>query len=187
MRPLIEEPRAHPRSRGENPCSLFPVPWAHPRSRGENRRAQLRHVAAQGSSPLTRGKLGQPAHAHRPPGLIPAHAGKTNVSPAIAATSWAHPRSRGENWVCCSWHLRAQGSSPLTRGKRAGALTPGGETGLIPAHAGKTVGASRRSRCPRAHPRSRGENIQFGGDFHDGAGSSPLTRGKRTCPCRVRR
>ena len=49
---------------------------------------------------------------------------------------------------------------------------------LIPAHAGKTVGAlDARSRC-RAHPRSRGENWLLVGVWCSGWGSSPLTRGK---------
>ena len=51
--------------------------------------------------------------------------------------------------------------------------------GLIPAHAGKTSEAIRRSCLIWAHPRSRGENthpVRTGGA---GVGSSPLTRGKR--------
>ena len=50
---------------------------AHPRSRGENARRRVELLSVMGSSPLTRGKLGLAAHAQVPPGLIPAHAGKT--------------------------------------------------------------------------------------------------------------
>ena len=71
------------------------------------------------------------------------------------------------------------GSSPLTRGKRIGPRPSGSPTGLIPAHAGKTVGASLRYRCPRAHPRSRGENGMLSRQASVIQGSSPLTRGKR--------
>ena len=53
-----------------------------------------------------------------------------------------------------------------------------GPRGLIPAHAGKTVSASRERTLPRAHPRSRGENFLGGSPFLGDAGSSPLTRGK---------
>ena len=51
--------------------------------------------------------------------------------------------------------------------------------GLIPAHAGKTPGGSRTRAARRAHPRSRGENVDsaFYQLIHEG--SSPLTRGKR--------
>ena len=49
---------------------------AHPRSRGENLADERLEFAAQGSSPLTRGKLdrrsGRPVNER----LIPAHAGK---------------------------------------------------------------------------------------------------------------
>ena len=53
----------------------------------------------------------------------------------------AHPRSRGENHSVVLSGGHGGGSSPLTRGK----LGDGGvllcHAGLIPAHAGKTVGA----------------------------------------------
>ena len=53
---------------------------AHPRSRGENKTNDLIGVAADGSSPLTRGKLGQMGAALADVRLIPAHAGKTSIS-----------------------------------------------------------------------------------------------------------
>ena len=52
------------------------------------------------------------------------------------------------------------GSSPLTRGKPAGL------------HRGR--------RCPRAHPRSRGENLTGRQGLGKSWGSSPLTRGKQS-------
>ena len=51
--------------------------WAHPRSRGENAGAKFVSAAADGSSPLTRGKLGVRWIGCALVGLIPAHAGKT--------------------------------------------------------------------------------------------------------------
>ena len=51
----------------------------------------------------------------------------------------AHPRSRGENSGARSGLIRANGSSPLTRGKRGELLYVGHGAGLIPAHAGKTA------------------------------------------------
>ena len=72
------------------------------------------------------------------------------------------------------------GSSPLTRGKRGcvSGVAPG--DGLIPAHAGKTESVRARDRLPGAHPRSRGENSSVSSQWGSSAGSSPLTRGKRT-------
>ena len=97
------------------PCSRR----AHPRSRGENGSLPDDGLELEGSSPLTRGKL-YPVADHRPPhGLIPAHAGKTAFHPAIGFTQTAHPRSRGENRRNAETRARLQGSSPLTRGKRA--------------------------------------------------------------------
>ena len=54
------------------------------------------------------------------------------------------------------------------------------DSGLIPAHAGKTVLVSSRALRARAHPRSRGENNKGGDGNGTSPGSSPLTRGKRS-------
>ena len=71
--------------------------WAHPRSRGENPDCGVRVFLSEGSSPLTRGKpLGLGGRVV-PPGLIPAHAGKTPRTRRACSATWAHPRSRGEN------------------------------------------------------------------------------------------
>ena len=131
-----------------------------------------------GSSPLTRGKLGCPAHAGRTPGLIPAHAGKTTTSTPSRPTSRAHPRSRGENGGTQEGAHLGQGSSPLTRGKRAVAHELNHTNGLIPAHAGKTGGSSIPPGLDWAHPRSRGENSGSAYAEAEPVGSSPLTRGK---------
>ena len=51
--------------------------------------------------------------------------------------------------------------------------------GLIPAHAGKTLGRTITGFRRRAHPRSRGENCAKSALVSTSDGSSPLTRGKR--------
>ena len=131
-----------------------------------------------GSSPLTRGKRvvvhGQVARE----GLIPAHAGKTELRSALACASAAHPRSRGENERYLRREFRRRGSSPLTRGKHGGELGVGRGRGLIPAHAGKTYARSASRASVRAHPRSRGENLGDDALSATPTGSSPLTRGK---------
>ena len=71
-----------------------------------------------------------------------------------------------------------QGSSPLMRGKRFHRDEAGAPVRLIPAHAGKTKLAVLRGIRPRAHPRSRGENLGDDALSATPTGSSPLTRGK---------
>ena len=111
--------------------------------------------------------------------LIPAHAGKTGAALPWSRPGGAHPRSRGENGGLGWSPRRSQGSSPLTRGK----LTPHEGTdslsGLIPAHAGKTLMLSSSLAAMPAHPRSRGENSGKLRYSKVVEGSSPLTRGKR--------
>ena len=70
------------------------------------------------------------------------------------------------------------GSSPLTRGKPGCPPRWTRQSGLIPAHAGKTTDRGGRALACGAHPRSRGENraARRASCAHDG--SSPLTRGK---------
>ena len=131
---------------------------AHPRSRGENVVRGSGPIREQGSSPLTRGKLLRRDYRRYVPGLIPAHAGKTRVPIRRGHTSRAHPRSRGENALSPIHDYTKEGSSPLTRGKRAFCGLDSAGHRLIPAHAGKTRVAGHRGDARRAHPRSRGEN-----------------------------
>ena len=133
-----------------------------------------------GSSPLTRGKQGDGPFRLPERGLIPAHAGKTMRPAYRRSRRKAHPRSRGENQTHTRVRQTTGGSSPLTRGKPLTQFKLSGSDGLIPAHAGKTSRPRLRSRRQRAHPRSRGENVE-GGHFRPFRwGSSPLTRGKRS-------
>ena len=101
-------PRHTPRCRGR----------AHPRSRGENTHTMREMTNELGSSPLTRGKRRNADSRTWHYGLIPAHAGKTGLAHSVIGDSEAHPRSRGENAGGGLTKRVAQGSSPLTRGKR---------------------------------------------------------------------
>ena len=152
---------------------------AHPRSRGENKLLSRSHLQNLGSSPLTRGKHECDARYLRRSGLIPAHAGKTGSAPRRIGPRGAHPRSRGENELSVRRCQSGEGSSPLTRGKPSVTPTRVGSSGLIPAHAGKTVTAWAGLSSRRAHPRSRGENTRVMRAGWLSPGSSPLTRGKR--------
>ena len=96
-------------------------------------------MVAGGSSPLTRGKHSGPGMGAVVEGLIPAHAGKTCLGPPDVGDARAHPRSRGENSMEQSQRKRQAGSSPLTRGKPDLLSINTLRSGLIPAHAGKTL------------------------------------------------
>ena len=111
---------------------------AHPRSREENCAGTAVMGSTSGSSPLTRGKHLHTRAVRGLGGLIPAHAGKTSTSYKTASIPEAHPRSRGENMIWPWLIASRKGSSPLMRGKRFGHLVEVLDSGLIPAHAGKT-------------------------------------------------
>ena len=132
--------------------------WAHPRSRGENESRSRAGLMTRGSSPLTRGKRRDPKIRRHLERLIPAHAGKTRLTPSALGSRRDHPRSRGENAGGALKEIQADGSSPLTRGKPKKAAAKKAPEGLIPAHAGKTCDIEKNAR--------------------DTGGSSPLTRGK---------
>ena len=111
---------------------------AHPRSRGENTGSRQTVPQGAGSSPLTRGKQHRVVAHQKVPGLIPAHAGKTPANAPPKTAPRAHPRSRGENFGERLGRTLTGGSSPLTRGKLEMIQERFPESGLIPAHAGKT-------------------------------------------------
>ena len=155
-----------------------PQPRAHPRSRGENHHSRRARGPWLGSSPLTRGKRCRGLPRRQQMRLIPAHAGKTWGRWTVGGPTPAHPRSRGENLMVTCARASDEGSSPLTRGKHVEEHRDDVGIGLIPAHAGKTSSSRRTGRESGAHPRSRGENVPFGVGVASRTGSSPLTRGK---------
>ena len=77
-------------------------------------------------------------------------------------------------------YRRGPGSSPLTRGKRRRLELQERPARLIPTHAGKTRSPHSSQASSTAHPHSRGENGIARRHPSRTAGSSPLTRGKRT-------
>ena len=131
---------------------------AHPRSCGENTLIRADDKKFEGSSPLMRGKRTRYRRRQRPQGLIPAHAGKTSLSP--------HTR------------VFTAGSSPLMRGKREPGANHLRRRRLIPAHAGKTLHLIGLALSLAAHPRSCGENQSRVRRHTPPPGSSPLMRGK---------
>ena len=150
---------------------------AHPRSRGEHTATVTLRPVAGGSSPLTRGAPRRIEYALHVLGLIPAHAGSTDLVHKPAGKPTAHPRSRGEHSFANPKLVAPHGSSPLTRGALVGHFEARCPQRLIPAHAGSTLPRLECSAAHRAHPRSRGEHFGFLGEAPADCGSSPLTRG----------
>ena len=130
-----------------------------------------------GSSPLTRGARVRQPRPYPRRGLIPAHAGSTQMTYSFWSGRGAHPRSRGEHAASSSNFTVRPGSSPLTRGAREMTCCSCVRVGLIPAHAGSTYSRTYLGRYARAHPRSRGEHAVSLQLCAIRLGSSPLTRG----------
>ena len=97
---------------------------------------------------------------------------------SVRTWTGAHPRSRGENASVMRLGVGSGGSSPLARGKLQLLLVQARGAGLIPARAGKTSRGLIGARVMRAHPRSRGENVNPPDCVVCHSGSSPLARGK---------
>ena len=151
---------------------------AHPRACGENLIAALPQIITTGSSPRMRGKQHARRRMDSKEGLIPAHAGKTDKERVCSSVSQAHPRACGENLLSQSNGAQQVGSSPRMRGKPPHRQCTRIHSGLIPAHAGKTVHEVHLKVLHGAHPRACGENPPTGSTKPRAAGSSPRMRGK---------
>ena len=112
----------------------------HPRACGE--KSPRGHCLCYpiGSPPRMRGKAcpAQTSGCH--PGITPAHAGKSIVSPLKSLLWRDHPRACGEkreeNQAGAGW----TGSPPRMRGKALRRCDCGCKVGITPAHAGKRMG-----------------------------------------------
>ena len=111
---------------------------------------------------------------------IPAYAGKTPIHQPRLPAAQEHPRVCGENWNGGVQLPIAWGTSPRMRGKQVNRAGCGRVGGNIPAYAGKTIGAGRRSDATWEHPRVCGENDTFKAVFEKLDGTSPRMRGKPT-------
>ena len=135
----------------------------HPHSRGENLPPQGTTGAAQGSSPLARGKSAGRQAGAAGDGFIPTRAGKIMASLTLANRAGVHPHSRGENRPSSATWRQAWGSSPLARGKYPRNAWHKLLGGFIPTRAGKITWQALGD-CPwPVHPHSRGENTHDGG------------------------
>ena len=152
----------------------------HPRSRGEYGHHPHEGQDRKGSSPLSRGILGELLTAGRPGRIIPALAGNTNIVGPDTGRGGDHPRSRGEYFSLRPVRRCRRGSSPLSRGIHAARDYDTEHGRIIPALAGNTTSPAGRATHRPDHPRSRGE-YRFRILASDSRrGSSPLSRGIRS-------
>ena len=118
---------------------------AHPRVCGENATLDRANARVLGSSPRVRGKPPLEIPSHTDERLIPACAGKTQISPSLRGLNAAHPRVCGENCIHETTEPITLGSSPRVRGKQPAWSSPSQKMRLIPACAGKTPNLERKA------------------------------------------
>ena len=125
-----------------------------------------------------RGKRPQNSRRIRTRRIIPAHAGQTCGRRGRCRLRPDHPRACGANTWYAGFGTRFTGSSPRMRGKLVHRATRRLSDRIIPAHAGQTTQARRRTLSLSDHPRACGANLQPGREGEADAGSSPRMRGK---------
>ena len=150
----------------------------HPRACGENCPCHLSYGLPTGSPPRVRGKLPPPRSRRPVPGITPARAGKTYFVWQEAGANEDHPRACGENGTIQIENDSITGSPPRVRGKRRAAHHGGGNTGITPARAGKTVQRVSGDKGEPDHPRACGENFTLPLAAMAIRGSPPRVRGK---------
>ena len=145
--------------------------------RGEHRICMSLPRLLLGSSPHARGALVLAPPLRGAAGIIPACAGSTRHVRLQAQRPRDHPRMRGEH----VWYQRgtpsSQGSSPHARGALNQKVLDSLGLGIIPACAGSTPTARKRSCDGRDHPRMRGEHVSPARAISAWRGSSPHARG----------
>ncbi len=161
-----------PREEGTIPACAGSTDWCtsihvtgrdHPRVRGEHSSIVVQLDPGWGPSPRARGAHAQPVLRPVAPGTIPACAGSTKE--------------------VLNEHPDLLGPSPRARGALDLPQARGPDAGTIPACAGSTPSRSRGPRCPRDHPRVRGEHEDGLLAIREERGPSPRARGAQ----RVRR
>ena len=155
----------------------------HPRACGEHSTSRRAAMSSAGSSPRMRGTPEALGVAHQPFGIIPAHAGNTELDTVQLIEIWDHPRACGEHKPPSSMLANLPGSSPRMRGTLAAAAVILLSRGIIPAHAGNTsrgIGVwACTVCCPWDHPRACGEHVTQWCICNHMRGSSPRMRGTR--------
>ena len=126
-----------------------------------------------------RGKLFALIDGVKAGGITPAHAGKTPASRRRCRRCRDHPRACGENLSARRLSLIRRGSPPRMRGKHDFRNHRSRDSGITPAHAGKTAIYAVLKGGQRDHPRACGENFTRMSCTRISTGSPPRMRGKR--------
>ena len=152
-------------------------PGDHPRACGAHNYAGVFCTGYMGSSPRMRGSLPPRCILPSPRGIIPAHAGLTRRGPSSAAGRKDHPRACGAHPFFDPELPLDLGSSPRMRGSLTAMRTPLMQPGIIPAHAGLTIGVEAAWLVWRDHPRACGAHFENPSQMCYNRGSSPRMRG----------
>ena len=132
----------------------------HPRACGAHRVAKSGMAVLMGSSPRMRGSRAVITMRAKNHGIIPAHAGLTHRAWAVLAAHWDHPRACGAHCQRTELALRKEGSSPRMRGSPPEISCHAAFCGIIPAHAGLTLGLRRFLCLFGDHPRACGAHTK---------------------------
>ena len=151
----------------------------HPRSRGKDIVSNLECFPLPGSPPLTRERQHRLLHTMLVQRITPAHAGKTLPLLPSSDTLRDHPRSRGKDFSLSRCFFGLPGSPPLTRERQEAWQQGIQDSGITPAHAGKTLRWPRTIDHRWDHPRSRGKDRHLPALENPKTGSPPLTRERR--------
>ena len=129
-----------------------------PAPAGGNRNARIGGLDDYGPSPRLRGKPGDPTAHAEIQGAIPAPAGETHCHRCYRPSRQGHPRACGGNPCGQFCAFRNGGPSPRLRGKHRNRARGIKRRRAIPAPAGETPSAGRRSMDRLGHPRACGGN-----------------------------
>ena len=125
-----------------------------------------------------RGEVGR-CNLHRlPPRITPAHAGRSRNQWLLKLFVRDHPRACGEKDSHKQAQRSAVGSPPRMRGEAQKAVAGIGESGITPAHAGRSHRVSIRKSGSKDHPRACGEKVTRYRPFTSFPGSPPRMRGE---------
>ena len=113
-----------------------------------------------------------------PPGITPAHAGKSLLARRMSFGARDHPRACGEKYSFNIIVERQEGSPPRMRGKEAGGARHLLQVRITPAHAGKSRPPHPDARQMQDHPRACGEKLEHSNSILHLSGSPPRMRGK---------
>ena len=155
-----------------------PLSRDHPRTCGEKLMQCVLVDRYSGSPPHMRGKVTTHPSTPFPPGITPAHAGKSSWTFFFTLIFRDHPRTCGEKTNGRLPGCAILGSPPHMRGKAHSKCCPSIHVGITPAHAGKRPAGAAAGGVAGDHPRTCGEKPTVDAQNQLALGSPPHMRGK---------